>query len=297
MKKIIYLLVAVLTIGFTSCSSHDELPNDGIQTTKVVSIFNQQSSAKSSEETKASKDVKRNGIYDWVKDVTINFDNTGLNHTAQETFTLVPNSTTGALDNFEMDDVAIGSNEITAWTTTSAIGYNNLTKFNGNINSYKSVLPYVLYEATPQTKEIVQGTNVVNLDMRTQHGRRLSVLRYKSGSWVKNNTLCIVDVLQDGVVVDTKELKKNESLISYWSDETALVGNTITLRFNIYSKSTGQIIKVYNKVLEITASTSITCVYEVTDTGLFEDIQGITLNFQDWIETYCPDCPTDLGGN
>lgn len=291
MKKFLVLILGLTTL--LSCSN-DELLTDNQETGNVVAIVNQAVASKSTSAT-ASKDVNRGNIYAWVSDVTIEFKHVASGIEVSENFQLV---NSGGEPNFNVENVLLGDNEITAYTGTDSneilnIGFetpDNNTQLTRQFDYFKGLNPYVLYQSTPFTQEINSGTNVTNINLNTNHGRRISAFKFKDNIGINGNYFARVTQydVNNNVVAQTV-LRKNHAIYSYWSDNTALDGNSVNVKVELFSHN-GSLLKTYNQPLTIQASKSISCIYVIDLEQIVEDVQGINLIFQEWEEVHCDDC-------
>lgn len=287
-NKVIKLVVLVtLLLGVISCSKET---NEIVPTGKVVAIVSQAKPVN----TVAAKNVNRGSIYAWVSEVDMSFTNTISGYEVNENFTLV---NSGGDNNFTVEGVQLGTNDILARTKTDSeelllteMIINGKSQINSKLESYKRKNPYVTYQSEPLTQDIVEGTNVVNLNLKTKHGRRLSSIRWANNAHFKDNGYAKVSVISsDGVESNQFTITGDDTVFNYWSDRDARVGNKITLKAEVYSKN-DVYITTFTREITITASTSITCSYIITDDELFETVEGINLIFQEWKEINCTDC-------
>lgn len=288
--------LALMAVFVASCSNTDtdNLPQQ--ETGNVVAILGttETQSSKSTIPHTSSKDVNRGAIYAWVSKVKIKFEHVATGFQAGDVFTLVD---TGGEPNFNVDNVLLGDNEVTAYTATDSdelflSEYVSSDKPNiaTKLDTYKGINPYVLYESVPFIQDIVQGTNVVNINLETNYGRRLSSIRWADNAIFKDQGYAKVSQISSGGVESVKHTITGDDVVySYWSDNDAVVGNHITLKVEVYS-SADVLITTFTRDLNITASTSITCSYIITDDELFETVNGINLIFQEWKEINCTDC-------
>ena len=285
--KLLVVLIATFTIMSCSSSKTDIAPT----TAKVVAIVSQSAPVQSDVQ---ARDVNRGSIYAWVSEVDMTFRNSDLNYQVEENFKLVDN---GGEANFTVNNVALGTNAIVASTKTDSdelflteMITNGKSQITSKLNSYKGKNPYVLYESDPVQQEIVTGTNVVNLNLKTDNGRRLSSIRWADNAIFRTQGYAKVSVISSDGVESTKFIIKNDDVVfNYWSDSNAVAGNTITLKAEIYSAG-DVLVTTFTRDIEIKASTSITCSYIITDDELFENVEGINLIFQEWKEINCVDC-------
>lgn len=283
------MLVLILTLGAISCSteSNELVPT----TTKVVAIVSQ---APTTQSDVQAKDVNRGSIYAWVSEVDMSFSHIISGYNVSENFTLV---TSGGDANFTVDNVQLGVNDISATTNTGSdelltteLIVNGKSQITTKLNQYKALNPYVLYQSDPLQQNIVTGTNVVNLNLKTQNGRRLSSIRWADNAIFKTAGYAKVSVISSGGVESTKyTIKDDDTVFNYWSNSDAVVGNSITIKAEIYSNA-DVLVTTYTRDITIQASTSITCSYIITDDELFEKVDGINLIFQEWKEINCTDC-------
>lgn len=283
------MLVLILTLGAISCSteSNELVPT----TTKVVAIVSQ---APTTQSDVQAKNVNRGSIYAWVSEVDMSFSHIISGYNVSENFTLV---TSGGDANFTVDNVQLGVNDISATTNTGSdelltteLIVNGKSQITTKLNQYKALNPYVLYQSDPLQQNIVTGTNVVNLNLKTQNGRRLSSIRWADNAIFKTAGYAKVSVISSGGVESTKyTIKDDDTVFNYWSNSDAVVGNSITIKAEIYSNA-DVLVTTYTRDITIQASTSITCSYIITDDELFEKVDGINLIFQEWKEINCTDC-------
>ena len=286
------LLTVILSSVLVSCSEDSKIvPN----TAKVTAILGTtESSSKTAVPYTASKDVNRGAIYVWVSEVDLIFKHLATGTSVQENFKLV---NSGGEPNFNVDNVLIGDNEVTSFTKTdsdevllSEYVSNDKSNISTKLDDYKKLNPFVLYRSTPFVQDIISGNNIVNINLDSPYGRRISSIRWADNAIFRHKGYAKVSqVSSEGVESVQHTITEDDVVYSYWSDDDAVVGNHITLKVEVYS-NTDVLVATFTKDLNITASTSITCSYIITDDELFETIEGINLMFQEWKEINCTDC-------
>lgn len=298
MKKL--FLLSFASILFFSCSeSEDETGINAIPKAEIVAIVNQTPETAGKGSSSSNKDVKRGNIYPWVSEVDMTFSQTISAYSKAENFKLVKNNKAGAAANFVVKDIALGPNEVVVTTKTDSdqlfqtdFEKNGATSSNitQKLEDYKTIHPYVLYNNTPFTQEIkAAGPNIVNVDLTTNHGRRISSLKWANDAIYKTEGYAMVSFIDtNGVESSQYKLEENDVAFNYWSNEDALDGNKITIKAEIYSNN-GTLIDTFTREIEVTASTSTTCSYIIKDDKLFRESK-IVLTFQEWIEINCTDC-------
>ena len=285
MKKLTLLLVLSLLI---SCS---ESENSSIQqrTTDVVALVNQPQSSRSS-----SVDVNRGNIYDWVSEIDISLTQTETNYNKSQNFVLVNQ---GGEDNFRVEEIAIGPNEIYAETKTDSQERfdakaieNGRGGINEEMDNYRAVKPYVLYTSEPFTQEIQDsGTNVVNIQLNTNNGRIYSSVKWANNAVYRTEGYAMISYSNSqGQVTTEYRLNKDGVVYNYWSNKEAVEGEVMTLTAKIYANS-GVLVETFTREVEVRGSTSLRCNYIITDDELFGE-STIVLTFEEWLEDVCTGC-------
>ena len=279
MKKV--LLVLGLAIGFIACEKETVIvieDNDNCEECQgaTVSIVNEMRGP-----------VDRDGIYAWVKDITIvATDYNGVDY--GDTFELVDDNS-GA-DGFYLDQVPVQSIDFSASTTSVTNSYNGLnmqqTTTPTDLTTSVARIPYAEYATdAPVSQDVTVGENLVYLQMNTDHGRLISSFRLDDDiQYLQPNGLPRYRLrVTSGSV--TEWATTSDGVVSYFNGPTSVDGTTITYTVVIEDFDNGAAV-VYSTTIteEVIASTSISTKYVV---GLgFVDSSGVEVIFswQVWEE-------------
>tara|TARA_R110000737_G_scaffold350745_1_gene390704 strand:+ start:576 stop:1496 length:921 start_codon:yes stop_codon:yes gene_type:complete len=306
MKKV-FLNLVLLTTMLISCSEESNEMN--VQTGSVQAVI-----ATAPSNTSAKTDVRRGTIYAWVKDVTITAESTLTNYDVSETFDLLDTGDAGYNEAnvlFQLNDVALGTNMVSAITTSNVTpttiyngngDTNTQSKQNWIHNHINNTNPYAIYQTdTPVQAEVLQtGTSPISLQMNTQNARLISAVSMSSNN---ANAQYLTDNFTSTSKVEIKEVDGSwstvgESVITdelystfYWNDTNSIGGAKYRVTVTVTRNSDGEVIAEDDRIVTLTNSTSYRCnfVMNVDSNELFGDIE-LDLIFQEWIEAPCPGC-------
>jgi hypothetical protein len=290
MRKV--LLLNVLALTMFSCAVEESASNP---TTSISAIVTPE--AKTSSLT--GKDVKRGNIYPWVKDITLTVSSNETSHVASEVYTLVPNSTSGSAADagvFRLDNVAIGSNTISAVSTTSTIGDMSLTVSRGVpatvVTESIARNPYAIYHSPIITKDIQETpNNVISIPMNTNNGRIIGAFSVNDAYLLRNFEVW-VSATVNNVEVNKVRIQAGDVAKFYYSDATAVAGAVVKYTVTTVNIKTQTVFEVVTESVTMEASTSYSCNYLVMPKRkLFKDENKFNFVFQPWKETTCPTCP------
>lgn len=308
MKKVLLLLV--LIIAFTSCNENESLSVEPTSSIQAVIATSQDSN-------QSRTDVKQDGIHAWVKDVTIIAESTETGHVSQDTFDLIALGEAGynqASAVFNLDNVALGDNNISASSTTDVIGVtefstvpSGVSKNDWIMNHVDNTSPYAVYSTdSPVSVDVLQsGTAAISLPMNTKNARLVSAIsvgnsdgnnqyitdnftavlttevKYPGGGW---NVVPHVSGAQSTVIT-------HESFASFYINDEYSVGGTIVKFTVAFSKNNGELVSQRSRTVTLSESVSYRCNfrYLVETNELFGDIE-MSLIWQDWTESPCPGC-------
>lgn len=292
MKKVIFALLALCAIVFTSCSTEDTAsPEQAIQKTDVTMIV--------ASPAQTAKQVYKDGsIPASVSGINVLTTYNGTPSYAPFTtpFELVTNAS--ADKNFTISNVAIGSNTFTATTTTDAAKKYVLAPSSGTasakITELKANNPYVIYSGT-KTQNIFATNNVINIDMTTQHGRILSVFQLEDNSAFKNGYEATITAKVDGEnSAGTTKVQKSGIVYFEWSNEKALAGKKVVYTIDVTPiNNNNNLHTIYTIEQTIKASTNISCVYTISKDNApspYTNENKLTFSFQKWNEEQCETC-------
>tara|TARA_R110002126_G_scaffold135620_1_gene279946 strand:+ start:92 stop:1027 length:936 start_codon:yes stop_codon:yes gene_type:complete len=311
MKKV-FISVLVLATMLTSCSESSNEVNEVMfqETGSIQAVIATAQPAT----TAARTDVKRGTIYSWVKDVTIVAESTITNYDVNETFDLLDSGDDGFDDAnvlFQLNNVALGTNMVTATTTSNvapvteydASGDTSVqSKQNWIHNHIDNTDPYAIYQTdAPVEAEVLQtGTAPISLEMNTQNARLISAVsmnsnsanaEYLTANFTSTSKIEIKEV--DGSWVTVGESVITDELYStfYWSDENSIGGAKYRVTVTVVNNITGLTVAEDDRIVTLTNSTSYRCnfVMNVDDNELFGDVE-LDLIWQEWIEAPCPGC-------
>jgi hypothetical protein len=138
MKKLALVLVLALV---TSCSKKEECVIES-NTTSISLDLGMTNSFLS---PVGRSVVNRNGIYDWVKDITVDVTNIATSEVNSSLFELVDDGT--GVNEFTMNNVLLGSSEVEAFTSPYLVdaGHYSMVSSTITLETLKSELPYVIY--------------------------------------------------------------------------------------------------------------------------------------------------------
>lgn len=285
MKKLFLSLVLLASI--TACST-DETANT-VETRDVVFTIDQQ--------TTTSKQIKRGTIPVWVNTLKIKAVSNVFNHSTEENYTF--DNQNGA-SYIGLDNVAVGSNNFSASTTTDSPQFFQLTNYTVNAGNFESKFasaldnidnenPYVLYAGSAVANITSSGSNVIPINMNTLNGRILSVFQVtdelKSLGLQAKITASVA-----GETTQTAITKGNELVTFKWSNTNAVKDKEVTYKVEVsFINNQSNILKTYEVKQTIIASTSLSCFYSIDSNGikLTQNDVKITLNFQEWKNEQC----------
>lgn len=294
MKKVILLVLAIAALSFTGCSN-DESNQIALGTANVAINPKPQTQGRAQQRT----DVKRGDIYAWVKSINVKATSKATGYSTEETFDLVDNSS-NATSNFVIKNVQEGENIFVASTTTSSVpttqhfNITNATDKAAVIKTFVDRNPYALYSSGEVEEDIsMDSPNFVNLPMSTEHGRRISLFRIGDG-FMKAYYYIEVITYKNGVVQYASEVRGDQGVVAYWSDEDTKNGAEIIHKIKVRKKSNSRVIKVFTIEEEVHASVSNSCTYSVVrGDSVIKDEQALTFTWQEWVEEGCDYCPDD----
>lgn len=295
MKKIL-LFLSLIVLSVTSCTSDETETSTVPQTTSVVATIATPSSSTT------GKNVNRGNIFAWVKDINVTANSTVWSYSTNTVFNLVP---TGGASNFIIDNVAVGANQFVANTTTNSSEVYSLTVVStGTASALKTSLvahnPYALYNGSTNTVISNGTTNVVNLAMQTTHGRIISIFQFDEDVQLRANTEATITAEVNGKAVLTSAKFSNTGLVAFeWSDATSIVGKEVKFTVKVYDKNgTKSLLKTYTVTSDkIKASTSTSCIYDITRDQIINTTDEVKFTWQPWVEEDCEDTYDNDGYN
>lgn len=294
MKKILLSLSIVCLLA--SCST-DETPvkEQSIQKTSIAVVVDQPTSSTT------GKQIKRGTIPVWVNSIAIKAtSNVFTNIVAQDNFTF--NEGNGA-SFIGLDNVAVGSNNFVASTTTDSPQFYQLTNYTVNAGSFNDKFasalnnidnenPYVLYNGSTTASVASTGTNVIAIPMTTLNGRLLSIFQVTDA--LKNLGVQAKITASVAGQSDLTAITKGNELVTFkWSNVNSVNDKEVTYKVEISPiNNQSLILKTYEVKQKIVASTSLSCYYTIDGDGITftrNDVK-ITLNFQEWKDQFCTEC-------
>ena len=317
MKKIFITLGAIALI-FTSCTSDDNKQDANATAPETTSVTFDVTTASSKKLT--GKDVTRGSIDAKVKNIKVtatklwtNGIGQGFNYEASELYNLVANGTAGADTFFQLNAVAIGTNNFKAETEASGNKIAELKHYdanvvlpldfttfnNGEIARLKAITPYAVYNGEVLNKVIFKpetGTvNNVNFNMTTQNGRINAVFNLDD-LLVKleyNATITITRKSANGTVIGVAQttVLTHEDVASYqWSDDKSVAGAYLEYKIDIRENNNPTVLYSYtinDANTTVTGSVSKNCIYIIKKETVLVDLaksDDITFTWQQWNE-------------
>ena len=280
MKNLLALVLS-LTI-LTSCHhDHDNDITIEFPTTSVVLNV--------SAETSTSRvSVNRNDIPATVEEIDVTITSNVSPLEVMETFELVDDGS--GVDGFTVEQVALGSNDVVATTTTVANNIFNVSQFSPNnitaqekLDANKLLVPYAIYDGEVLDYTVTGTSDFINVPMTTQNGRL-------------NTVIIMEESIQDDyyyeVITWTASVpfayhypsnsSKGTSL--YWSDQYAVDGEQQGITINVFDNA-GTFVDEYLTVLTVAASTGINTLITINADGVQAQTVEFGFSFEPWVET------------
>jgi hypothetical protein len=239
------------------------------------------------------------------------------NYEVQGEFELVPNGTVGALPGFDLQKVAIGTNNF--YATTSAAGVPTFkvdldnhpwttntdedVYANNKLNTYKAILPFALYSGEVLNKVIFKPEaqnnlgNNVTFNMTTQNGRITSAITlddYLVQLEYRLKVIIRVYDAQNNLVDElapATQMKGGDVLLFQWSNAKSVAGAKVV--YTVEIKELGQLqtisapLYTYSFEDTVVASTSKNTHYTIGREKAMVSLNGVddfTFNIPEWIE-------------
>ena len=279
MKKVVLVLaLGMIGFNFVSCTKVEVLPHehDNDDTTDLSIDLGLKNDLDGGTE---GRPVNRDGIFDWVKSITINVDNLVANELQSETYDLVDD---GSGDSgFVMNDVLLGESEVNASTEPYDTDADHNIYLSSDVNELdlmRANLPYVIYNSNVNQVDITNGLNEISLHMETVYGRRISMFQLANGLG-NNFRLRVVSLV--GEVTTTES---GEHVYSYWSDEDATEGAERSYTIEVIHSGNGNVMRSYDASEVVAASTSTTTIFTVSMNDIVKEEQGFLFTWQEWTE-------------
>tara|TARA_R110000803_G_scaffold189412_1_gene251895 strand:+ start:94 stop:942 length:849 start_codon:yes stop_codon:yes gene_type:complete len=281
MKKMNKVLaVALALVLVTSCSKKEECVIES-NTTSISLDLGMTNSFLSPVGRSA---VNRNGIYDWVKDITVDVTNIATSEVNSSLFELVDDGT--GVNEFTMNNVLLGSSEVEAFTSPYSVdaGHYSMVSSTITLETLKSDLPYVIYTSQSLSVDITNdNTDDISLYMSTINGRRLSKFELATG--LSNNfSLNVVTTVGGVVVGDETSSQSDENVYSYWSDENSTGGEERVHTISVIHSNSGNVRATYVETETVTGSSSTSATYTVSMNDIVRLEQGFAFEWQVWNE-------------
>ena len=277
MKKVILVLaLGMIGFNFVSCTKVEVHPNENENedTTDLTLDLGLRSNLDGGTE---GRPVNRDGVFDWVKSITVNVYNVLANETQSELYELVDD---GSGDSgFVMNNVLLGDSEVSASTEPYDIDADHSIYLSNDVNELdlmKGNLPYVIYNSNVNLVTITNSSDDVSLHMTTQHGRRISQFQLANGL---GNNFRLRVVSSVGEVTTTEA---GEHVYSYWSNENALGGAERDFLIEVIHSGNGNVMRTYNVSETVAESTSTTTIFTVSMNDIEREEQGFLFTWQEW---------------
>ena len=276
------LLVLVLSIGLSSCH-HDDDHIIVIEFPTTDVVLNVKAEARVASRTS----VNRGDIPATVENIDVTITSNVSPIEVSEIFELVDDGT-GA-DGFVINDVALGSNDVVASTTTVANGSFEVSQFHHHttaqdkLDENKAEVPFALYNGEVLNYVVTGTSDFINVDMTTNNGRINTVVvmdesiqddyTYQVAYFTTANPTAQVFV----------PTQSNKGVSIYWSDEDSVAGQNIIIGFYVYDLDGNQVYSD-SSVTTVLASTGINTLYTLTADSVQAESVGFDFIFQEWIE-------------
>jgi|TARA_R110000744_G_scaffold85843_1_gene167759 hypothetical protein len=276
MKKVFLVFVAMLV--FASCSQDVTVVCDDVQTTNVELRMNPT--------TTASRDVNRGTVPVWVENIQVTVESPSTDSSVFKEYVLVDDNSGD--DSFLIEDIPLGLNNFNASTTSNVTSDHSSSTLRKNQDSDDviaenvSLNPYVLYDGSNLGYNVTLDDNLVNIPMTTEYGRRISIFKLEPS--LEHDYYFSVKTTHNGDVIGDKEVKNGKKVLVYWSGSSSVAGEFQTHIISVYSKNTDILIKEYEVIETIEASTSISSKFTIYADDLINSEQGLDFVWQDWVE-------------
>jgi hypothetical protein len=306
MKKV---LVLVMGLAMLISCSEEGVDDAAMETSSIQAVI-----ASDQPTTQGRTDVKRGNIYAWVKDVTIVAESEMTNYTVQEVYDLLDSGDNGYDDAnvlFQLNDVALGQNLVSASTTSNVTpisiydpnGDSSVqTKQDFITNHVENTNPYALYATdSPVLVDVLQnGTSPIQLQMNTKNARLISAIsmnrtnanaQYLTDNFTSTSKVEIKEVGGSWTTVDESVITDDLYSTFYWSDTNSIGGAKYRVTVTVVRNSDGQQMAQADRLVTLVNSTSYRCnfVMNVDSNDLFGDVE-LDLIWQQWVEAPCPGC-------
>jgi len=309
MKKAIFYAAVCLAV-LTSCKNNEDVSNQAndMKTTDVLMTI--ESGQSKSGELRGMVDVDRPGsVLDWISTIEVEAEHVGTigaSYSVSETFNMVDDGS--GLDNFVLNDVALGENDFSAYAESSnQVGATEYAWISGEANDpwswiddQRERVPNANFLGEQNGVTIYEnpsaGQNVVNFDMEAESGRLIAAIRLseeiRNGMYGSNYV--VVKYRLDGGSWSRPQYfnpdHADDLLTFYFSDNDKSVdGVCVDFKFDICDVNPGAT-NSFTETICIQNGKSIGCIYEIGYDAVITDIDDINFTF-DWQEVDCLDCP------
>tara|TARA_R110000782_G_scaffold13726_1_gene40260 strand:+ start:53 stop:895 length:843 start_codon:yes stop_codon:yes gene_type:complete len=278
MKKLSILLSITLTF-LTSCHKDDHTHDIVFPTTDArLNVTTPQL------RTAVNRDVIPATV-DHI-DVTVTSNTTPIEVEAE--FEMVDDGS--GVDGFVVEDIALGSNDFNAVTTTLATGSLSATQFSiGNttaqdkLDAMKDKIPYALYTGEALAQDITGVNDFITIPMNTLNGRLNTVVQMEES--IQDDYYYEVIIFpSEGEVLYYYPTNSNKGVSIYWSDEDSVDGAQQGITINVFTTD-GTFAFDYLTVLTVAASTGQNTILTINSTDVEAESVGLNFSFQEWIET------------
>lgn len=306
MKKQFFIIAVMLTAF--SCQNDQEVTNKAneIKTTDVLMTIE---SGQSSGELSGVVNVDRpSSVLDWISTIDVEADHVGTigsPYSVSETFNMVSDGS--GLDNFILEDVALGENNFYAYAkSTNQTPATEYAWISGEaddpfswVDAQRERVPNANFVGHDNGVTIYgnpsAGQNVVNFDMKAESGRLIVAIRLseeiRNGMYGSNYV--VVSYRVGGGAWSGPQYfnpnHKDDLLTFYFSDNNeSITGTCVEFKFDICDDNPGATNTFIEEVC-IENGKSIGCIYEVGYESVITDVDDINFTF-DWQEVDCVDC-------
>lgn len=224
--------------------------------------------------------VDRDGMFAWIKDITIVAeDEQSVDY--GDVFTLVDDNS--GTDGFYLTNVPTREIiDFSASSTSVESVHNGQTLVGGvdpnNLDLFVGRLPYAEYAtSSPVSQYIENGDNLVYLQMNTEHGRLISSFQLATS----------IQSGYDLIVVrgaDNETSNGSLGIVSYWNSVSSTDGQTQTFNIEVRDAQTQSLVYTRTVTETIVASTSTTNKYVVGLDFVESSTVEVIFSWQVWNE-------------
>jgi hypothetical protein len=325
LKNTMFAILAFIALSLTSCTDNGDDkgssadPNAIEKTSVSFNVTTPKPVSTGRSVVRGTIDTKVSAIT--IKAVKVWTPGSNLpgfpNYNVQGTFELVPNGTVGALPGFDLQDVAIGTNNFYAtteaagtptfkvdldnhpWTTNAA----EAIFANNKLNTYKAAIPFATYTGEVLNKVIYKpeasnniGNNVA-FNMTTQNGRITSAITLDDYLvQLEYRLKVIIDVYTpSGVLIErlspSTQMVGGDVMLFQWSNAHSVAGAKV--KYTVEIKELGQLqslsapLYTYSFEDVVVASASKNTHYTIGRDKAQVTLNGtddFTFNIPEWIE-------------